>query len=496
MQKEEKLLVARQLARLGVDVIEAGFPVASPDDFAAVSAIARDIQDGPTICALARAVDRDITIAGQALNGASKGRIHTFIATSPLHMEKKLKMSPEEVLKSISRAVSMARGLGYEVEFSAEDATRSDPDFLVRAVTAAIEAGAAIINLPDTVGYAIPSQISAMFGHVLSSVSRSEHVIFSCHCHDDLGLSVANSLAAVEAGARQVECTINGIGERAGNAAMEELVMALRVRKPHFGLDTRIRTEELTKTSRLVSTVTGMMVQPNKAIVGENAFAHESGIHQDGYLKDKKTYEIMSREQVGASAGGLVLGKHSGRHALKDRLLTMGYSLNEEELNELYDRFKKLADQKKEIFEEDIETLIVGSGKKASFRFVLKRLHLSGGTEIPPTATIVLDVDGHEHRMAGLGDGPVDAIYRTIAKMTGTSARLASYVVKAITGGTDAQGEVTVRVEEDGILSVGRGSDTDILVASAKAYLSALNRLDRKKKNDLKNHREVSRPVL
>ncbi|BAM08147.1 2-isopropylmalate synthase [Leptospirillum ferrooxidans] len=496
MQKEEKLLVARQLARLGVDVIEAGFPVASPDDFSAVSAISKDIQDGPIICALARAVDRDITVAAEALSGASRGRIHTFIATSPLHMEKKLKMSEDQVLKSIFKSVSMARGYGYEVEFSAEDATRSEPDFLIRAVTCAIEAGAGIINLPDTVGYAVPSQISEMFRNLISRVPGAGNVIFSCHCHDDLGLSVANSLAAVEAGARQVECTINGIGERAGNAALEEIVMALKVRKPYFGVETAIRTEEFTKTSRLVSTVTGMMVQPNKAIVGENAFAHESGIHQDGYLKDKKTYEIMGREQVGASAGGLILGKHSGRHALKDRLLTMGYSFGEEELNDLYDRFKKLADQKKEIFEEDIETLIVATGRKTSFRFILKRLHLSGGTEIPPTATIVLDVDGQEHRMAGLGDGPVDAIYRTLAKMTKTTPRLVSYVVKAITGGTDAQGEVTVRLEEEGVLAVGRGSDTDILVASAKAYLSALNRLDRKKSQEHKADGEVSRPVL
>ncbi len=484
MQREEKLQVARQLARLNVDVIEAGFPVASPDDFEAVWEIASDVgnlPDSPVICALARSVEKDILEAARSVENARSPRIHTFIATSPIHMAKKLKMGPEEVLRAIGRSVSLARKKVSDVEFSAEDAFRSDRTFLAQAVRAAIEAGAGTINIPDTVGYAVPEGVKDLFSFLIETVPGAKGVVFSCHCHDDLGLSVANSLAALEAGARQVECTVNGIGERAGNAAMEEVVMALRVRKSWFNLDTRIRSEEFYRTSRLVSSVTGMVVQPNKAIVGENAFAHESGIHQDGLLKDKDTYEILAPEKVGVSGGRLVLGKHSGRHALKDRLDQMGYPLDAEELDRVFARFKKLADQKKELYEEDLEVLLSEEESQAKDRFVLKRLHVSGGTEIPPTATVVMERDGVEHRMAGLGDGPVDAIYRTVSKMTGADARLVSYSVKAITGGTDALGEVTVRLEENGLLAIGQGADTDILVASAKAYLAALNRLERKK---------------
>ncbi len=484
MQKEEKLQVARQLARLNVDIIEAGFPVASPDDFDAVQSIAREVgnlPDAPSICGLARAVDKDILTAARAVQEAGRPRIHTFIATSPVHMDKKLRMTPEEVLKAIERAVTLARKHVSDVEFSAEDALRSDRSFLARAVQVAIECGASTVNIPDTVGYAVPGGIRDLFQFLIGTVPGADRVVFSCHCHDDLGLAVANSLSALEGGARQVECTVNGIGERAGNAAMEEIVMALKVRKSWFGLDTRIRTEEFFRSSRLVSSVTGMVVQPNKAIVGENAFAHESGIHQDGFLKDKDTYEILVPEQVGVSGGKLILGKHSGRHALKDRLETMGYVLNDEDLDRVFVRFKKLADQKKELYEEDLEILLSEEESHPKDRFVLKRLHVSGGTEIPPTATVVLERDGVEHRMAGLGDGPVDAIYRTVSKMTGTTSRLVSYSVKAITGGTDALGEVTVRLDLDGLLSIGQGADTDILVASAKAYLAALNRLERKK---------------
>lgn len=492
MQKEEKLLVARQLARLNVDVIEAGFPVVSPDDFDAVRGICREIQEGPTICALARARDKDIIVAAEALEGARSSRIHVFLATSPIHMEKKLRMSPDEVLRTIERSVRLARSKVDDVEFSAEDAMRSDRTFLSRAVRVAIESGATTINLPDTVGYAIPSGVRELFQDMIANVPGASEVVFSSHCHDDLGLAVANSLAAVEGGARQVECTVNGIGERAGNAAMEEIVMALKVRKAYFHLDTQIRTEEFYRTSRLVSSVTGMPVQPNKAIVGENAFAHESGIHQDGLLKDKDTYEILVPEQVGVFGGRLVLGKHSGRHALKDRLEQMGYPLSENDLDKVFLRFKKLADQKKELYEEDLETLVFEDETRPQDRFVLKRLHVSGGTEIPPTATVVLERDGVEHRMAGLGDGPVDAIYRTVSKLTGSTARLVSYTVKGVTGGTDALGEVTVRLEQDGLLSLGQGSDTDILVASAKAYLAALNRLERKKSRVLRPSGDVS----
>ena len=484
MQREEKLQVARQLARLNVDVIEAGFPVASPDDFEAVSQIAAEVgnlSDPPVICALARATDKDILEAARSVKNACLPRIHTFIATSPVHMDKKLRMGPEEVLLTIDRAVTLARKNVRDVEFSAEDAFRSDRTFLARAVRTAIEAGATTINIPDTVGYAVPDAVKDLFRFLIDTIPGAKNIVFSCHCHDDLGLSVANSLAALEAGARQVECTVNGIGERAGNAALEEIVMELRVRKPWFNLETRIRSEEIFRTSRLISSVTGMIVQPNKAIVGENAFAHESGIHQDGLLKAKDTYEILVPEQVGVLGGRLVLGKHSGRHALNDRLKAMGYSLSPEELERVFSRFKKLADQKKELYEEDLEVLLTEEGSQSQDRFVLKRLHVSGGTEIPPTATVVLERDGVEHRMAGLGDGPVDAIYRTVSKMTGTDARLVSYSVKAITGGTDALGEVTVRIDGNGLLSIGQGADTDILVASAKAYLAALNRLERKK---------------
>jgi len=487
MQREEKLQIARQLEKMGVDIIEAGFPVASPDDFSAVSAIASEILGGPSVCALARCREDDLRTAAKALEGARSPRIHTFIATSPLHMEKKLGLSPEAVLERIDRSVRLAASLVGDVEFSAEDATRSERDFLSRAVGVAISAGARTINIPDTVGYALPSEFRDLIAFLVNSVPGAGNVIFSAHCHNDLGLAVANSLAAIEGGARQIECTINGIGERAGNAAMEEVVMALKVRRIFFGLDTRIRTEEFIRASRMVQTITGMLVQPNKAIVGANAFAHESGIHQDGLLKDKRTYEIMGPEQVGLSEGSLVLGKHSGRHAFRSRLETLGYRLSEEELSQVFSRFKKLADQKKEIYDEDLETLLSEGTSDGTNRFELLRLQVSGGTLVPPTATIVLSVDKDERQMAGLGSGPVDAIYRTLSKLTDTTSRLVSYTVKGITGGSDALGEVTVRLESEGRVAAGHGADTDILVASARAYIEALNRLERKKERDLRS---------
>ncbi len=486
MQKGEKLQIARQLEKMGVDIIEAGFPVASPDDFSAVAAIASEIR-GASVCALSRCRPEDLEAAARALSGAASPRIHTFIATSALHMEKKLGLAPEAVLETIDRSVRHAVDLVGEVEFSAEDATRSERPFLARAVGVAIAAGARTINIPDTVGYALPSEFKELIAFLVSTVPGASGVVFSAHCHNDLGLAVANSLAAIEGGARQIECTINGIGERAGNAAMEEVVMALKVRRAFFGLETRIRTEEFIRASRLVQTITGMLVQPNKAIVGANAFAHESGIHQDGLLKDKRTYEIMLPEQVGLAEGALVLGKHSGRHAFRTRLETLGYRLSEEDLAQAFLKFKKLADQKKEIYDEDLETLLSeGPSEQGWERFRLERLVVSGGTLVPPTATVVLTVDGEERQMAGLGSGPVDAIYRTLSKMTGATARLLSYTVKGITGGSDALGEVTVRLEEEGRVAAGHGADTDILVASAHAYLEALNRLERKKERDRK----------
>ena len=489
MQKEEKLQIARQLEKMGVDVIEAGFPVASPDDFAAVAAIASEIR-GASVCALSRCRPEDLEAAARALEGGASPRIHLFIATSALHMEKKLGLSPEEVIATIDRSVRRAAALVGDVEFSAEDATRSDRDFLSRAVGVAISAGARTINIPDTVGYALPSEFRDLVAFLVATVPGASDVIFSAHCHNDLGLAVANSLAAVEGGARQIECTINGIGERAGNAAMEEIVMALRVRKSFYRLETGIRSEEFIRASRLVSTITGMLVQPNKAIVGANAFAHESGIHQDGLLKDKRTYEIMLPEQVGLSEGSLVLGKHSGRHAFRAKLETLGYRLSEEELSAAFLRFKKLSDQKKEIYDEDIETLLSeGSGTPEADRFRLERLAVSGGTLVPPTATIVLSVDGEERQMAGLGSGPVDAIYRTLSNLTGTTARLLTFTIKGITGGSDALGEVTVRLESEGRVAAGHGADTDILVAAARAYLEALNRIERKKERDRRAER-------
>ena len=484
MNREEKLTVARQLAKLRVDLIEAGFPIASEDDFDGVRLIAREVR-GPVITGLARARQEDIDRAAEALREAERFRIHTFIATSDIHIRKKLKMTPEAVLEAAVAAVKHARRYTDDVEFSAEDASRTEIDYLCRIVEAAIDAGASTINIPDTVGYAIPSEFGSLIRQLRERVPNAHRAVFSVHCHNDLGLAVANSLAAVAEGAGQVECTINGIGERAGNASLEEIVMALRTRSASFGADTGIVSEEIHKTSRLVSSITGMVVQPNKAVVGANAFAHESGIHQDGLLKDKSTYEIMTPESVGLTQHKLVLGKHSGRHAFGTKLKEMGYTLSEEELNHTFTRFKRLADQKKEIFEEDIEALLSAEVYRIPETYVLKHLRVESGTDTTPTAVVELEIDGKTVRETGTGDGPVDAAFRTIKGLTGATAHLLSYEVKAITGGTDALGEVVVRMEEDGRTVVGQGADTDIIMASALAYLNALNRLTYKKKRKI-----------
>ncbi len=481
MNKEEKLTVARQLAKLNVDIIEAGFPIASEDDFEGVRLIAAEVR-GPVIAGLARARKEDIERAALALKDAERARIHTFIATSEIHMQRKLKMSREDVLEAAVAAVKLARQFTDDVEFSAEDASRSDVDFLCRVVEAAIRAGAGTINIPDTVGYALPVEFGELIGRIMNQVSNVDDAVISVHCHNDLGLAVANSLAAILSGAGQVECTVNGIGERAGNASLEEVVMTLKTRGSFFNADTGIVTQEIYKTSRLVSTITGMVVQPNKAIVGANAFAHESGIHQDGLLKDKRTYEILTPESVGITAHKFVLGKHSGRHAFRNKLTEMGYSLSDEEIHKAFERFKRLADQKKEVFEEDIDAIITEEIYRIPEKYGLKYIHVESGSDVTPTATVELEIAGRSVRNVSTGDGPVDATYRTIKAMTQAAGHLLSYEVKAITGGTDALGEVTVRMEEGGRTVVGQGADTDIIVASAKAYLNALNKLACKKK--------------
>jgi 2-isopropylmalate synthase len=476
MNVEEKVMIAKQLARLNVDIIEAGFAYSSPGDFEAVRRIAQDVE-GPTICSLARARPEDIDRAWEALKGAPKVRIHTFLSSSDIHLKYQFRISREEALKRAVEMVQLARGYVDDVEFSPMDASRSDPNYLYEVLEAVIEAGAGTINIPDTVGYATSQEFGLLIRGIRERVKNSSKAVISVHCHNDLGLAVANSLAAVVEGAGQVECTINGIGERAGNASLEEITMGLRTRKDFFDADTGIRTEEISKTSRLVSKITGMVVQPNKAIVGANAFAHTSGIHQDGLLKEKSTYEIMKPESIGLVQSKLVMGKLSGRHAFRQRLEELGYRLSEEELNHAFERFKRLADQKKEMYEEDLEVIVSEEIAKIPERYVLKGLHTESGTHKVPTATVELEIGGRLAKQTGTGDGPVDAAYRTIAAITQTKSRLLTYVVKAITGGTDAQGEVSVRMEEGGRTVTGHGADTDIIVASARAYLNALNKL-------------------
>ncbi|MEW6446004.1 MAG: 2-isopropylmalate synthase [Pseudomonadota bacterium] len=477
MTKDEKIRIARALERMRVDVIEAGFAAASPGDFDAIKAIAETVKES-TVCSLARAGEKDIRAAGEAIRPAARGRIHTFIATSPIHMEKKLRMTPDQVVEAAVRAVKMAREYTDDVEFSAEDAVRSDMDFLCRIFDAVIQAGAKTINVPDTVGYAVPDQWAGRFRTLIERVPGSDRVIWSTHCHNDLGMAVANSLAAVSAGARQVECTINGLGERAGNASLEEVVMAVHTRRDAFGVETGIDTTHLVPTSKLVSSITGYPVQPNKAIVGANAFAHESGIHQDGVLKHRETYEIMRAEDVGWTTNKLTLGKLSGRNAFRTRLQELGITLESEEaLNAAFARFKELADKKREIYDEDLQALVSGVAEEDVETLRLVSLKVCSETGETPHAHLVLNVDGDEHDVEAAGGGPVDAVFKGIESIVQSGSALTLYSVNNITGGTDAQGEVTVRVEKEGRIVNGQGADTDIVIASAKAYLNALNRL-------------------
>ena len=478
MTREEKLRIARQLERMRVDVIEAGFAAASNGDFEAVRSIAETIKES-TVCSLARANENDIRRSGEAIRPAARGRIHTFIATSPIHMEKKLRMTPDQVVEQAVKAIGWAREYTDDVEFSAEDAGRSEIDFLVRIFDAVIQAGARTINVPDTVGYNVPEQYAATLRTLIERVPNSDKVIWSVHCHNDLGLAVANSLAAVRAGARQVECTINGLGERAGNASLEEIVMAVRTRADVFPVETRIDSTQIVPASKLVSQITGYPVQPNKAIVGANAFAHESGIHQDGVLKHRETYEIMRAEDVGWGANKLVLGKHSGRNAFRARLQDLGIEIeSEEHLNHAFARFKELADKKHEIFDEDLHALMrdeTVTPETEHFRLVSSRFHSETGET--PRAELTLVIGGTEHRAQAEGSGPVDAAFKAIETVATSGSELLLYSVNAITTGTDAQGEVTVRLSKNGRVMDGQGADTDIIVASAKAYLNALNKL-------------------
>jgi len=478
MTKEEKLRIARQLERMRVDVIEAGFAAASPGDFDAIRAVAEIIKDS-TVCSLARANEQDIRRAGEAIKPAARGRIHTFIATSPIHMEKKLRMTPDQVVEAAVKSVTFARQFTDDVEFSAEDAVRSDFDFLCRVFDAVIKAGAKTLNVPDTVGYSIPVQWGERMRALIETVPNSDKVIWSTHCHNDLGMASANSLAAVLNGARQVECTINGLGERAGNAALEEIVMAVRTRKDLFPVETRIDASQIVPASRLVSQITGYVVQPNKAVVGANAFAHESGIHQDGVLKHRETYEIMRAEDVGWNANKLSLGKLSGRNAFKTKLVELGIELGSEEaLNAAFARFKILADKKREIFDEDIQALMNDEGVTPAvehYKLVSSMFHSETGEA--PLAKLTLAMGGTERNAESTGSGPVDATFRAIESVAPSGAELLLYSVNAITTGTDAQGEVTVRLTKAGRIVNGQGADTDIVVASAKAYLNALNKL-------------------
>jgi len=479
MTAEEKIRIARQLERLKVDVIEAGFPAASPGDFDAVERIANTVRES-VICGLARANARDVGLAADALRPAAQPRIHTFIATSPIHMREKLRMSPSEVLEQAVLSVKQARNSTDDVEFSPEDAGRSEPDFLCRILEAVIDAGATTINIPDTVGYTIPSQFGELIRSLINRIPNADHVVFSVHCHNDLGLAVANSLAAVMNGARQVECTINGLGERAGNASLEEIVMAVRTRQDVFPCDTLIDTTHIVPISRLVSSVTGFPVQPNKAIVGANAFAHEAGIHQDGVIKARETYEIMRAEDVGWSANRLVLGKHSGRRAFTDRLSALGIEFDSDgERDEAFARFKDLADKKHEIFDEDLQTLVtdrVASQVNEKLQLISMEANLNSGEM--PRAEIVLSVDGVEKTGRAEGDGVVDASYKAIQNVFPSDSELVLYSVNNITSGTDSQGEVSVRLQKEGRIVNGHGADTDIVVASVKAYVNALNRLE------------------
>ncbi|VAW46138.1 2-isopropylmalate synthase [hydrothermal vent metagenome] len=491
MTKEEKVRIAKQLEKLRVDVIEAGFPAASQGDFDSVQAVASVVKES-IICGLARAVENDIVRAGEAIKVANAGRIHTFIATSPIHMEKKLRMTPDQVVERAVWAVKRARDFTNDVEFSPEDAGRSDLDFLCRVIEAAINAGATTINIPDTVGYNVPNQFGSLFKALIERIPNADKAIFSAHCHNDLGLAVANSLAAVRNGARQVECTLNGLGERAGNTALEEVVMAIKTRQDVFAMDTRINTQEILTTSRLVSNITGFAVQPNKAIVGANAFAHESGIHQDGVLKHRETYEIMRAEDVGWSTNKMVMGKHSGRNAFKTRLEELGIEFEtEQELNDAFVRFKELADRKHEIYDEDLQSLVTDNNiqrvENDTYRLISLKASMETGES--SKANVVLWVQGKELSASANGCGVVDATFKAIESLVLSETCLELYSVSNVTNGTDSLGETTVRLEKGGRIVNGMGSDTDIVLASAKAYVNALNKMTDKL---VKDHPQAS----
>ena len=480
MNTQEKLEMARQLARLNVDVIEAGFPISSDEDFEAVREVAKQVgtlEGAPIICGLSRVGLADIDRAWEAVKYAKRSRIHTFVATSDIHLKYKLRKSRAEVLKAAVDAVKHARAYCEDVEFSPEDASRTDFDYMCEVLEAVIDAGARTINIPDTVGYAIPEEWFNRIMKIREHVKNSSKAVLSVHCHNDLGQAVANSLAAIRAGARQIECTINGIGERAGNASLEEIVMALKTRRDFFEIDTQVRTEEIFKSSRLLSSITGVHVQPNKAIVGENAFAHEAGIHQDGVLKEKLTYEIMKPEDIGRAANKLVMGKHSGRAALAARLRELGFDLDEGELGKAFKRFKDLADKKKEIFDDDLISIVKDEIAQVPETYTLDYLHMISGTGIIPSATVRLKKDTEVFQDSGVGDGPVDAVLNAIDAITGLKGRLQDYQLRAVTSGKDAIGEVSVRVDFDGTVVPGKGSSTDVIEASARAYVNALNRL-------------------
>ncbi len=478
MTQDEKLRIAKALEKLRVDVIEAGFPIASPGDFQAVQEIARTIKQS-TVCGLARALEKDIKKAAEALKEAASGRIHTFIASSPIHIKNKLRMTPDQVLEQAVAAVRLARQYTDDVEFSPEDAGRSEIDFLCRLVESTIAAGAKTINIPDTVGYSMPEQFGNLISTLLEKVPNADKAIFSTHCHNDLGLAVANSLSAVKQGARQVECTINGLGERAGNAALEEIVMTVHTRSDVFDCTTNIDTRQIVPISRLVAGITGFPVQPNKAIVGANAFAHESGIHQDGVLKYRETYEIMRSEDVGWSSNRIVLGKHSGRNAFKTRLQELGVTFsNTDDLNDAFERFKLLADKKEEIYDEDLQALVSDSAAlNAEEYYRLDWLNVTSESGTQPCAKITLRVEDAEHQAEAQGSGPVDAAFKAIESVAQSGGELLLYSVNNITTGTDSQGEVTVRLSKGGRVVNGLGVDTDIVIASAKAYVNALNKL-------------------
>jgi 2-isopropylmalate synthase len=481
MTKDEKVRIGKQLERLKVDVIEAGFAASSPGDFEAIRAVAAAVKDS-TVCSLARANDNDVKRAGEAIKGANSGRVHTFIATSPIHMKHKLRMEPDQVLEAAVRSVKLARQYTDDVEFSAEDAVRSDVDFLCRVFEATIAAGARTINVPDTVGYSVPELWGQLFKDLMSRVPNAGKAVWSTHCHNDLGMAVANSLAAVMAGARQIECTINGLGERAGNASLEEIVMAVRTRSDFFKCATRIDATQIVPASKLVSQITGYPVQPNKAVVGANAFAHESGIHQDGVLKHRETYEIMKASDVGWGANRLTLGKLSGRSAFKSRLQELGITLvSEEQLNAAFARFKELADKKREIFDEDIQALMSDetvTPEAEHYKLISLTAHSETGEQ--PFSRVVISVEGREKRAEARGGGPVDATFKAIESIAGSGTELQLYSVNNVTEGTDSQGEVTVRLSKLGRIVNGMGADTDIVVASAKAYLNALNKMEHK----------------